>query len=323
VLSGSLLGVELRDIRSVPVGHLDVVQMYPLDFAEFCWANGAGPSVLSEAESALQARRPVPDHVHTRLLDLFHRYLIVGGMPAAVDEFARTGNYQTVRRIQENAIYLNRWDISQYAKREALIIKDIYDLIPSELNQQNKRFILKDMNRHARFNRYQEAFVWLADAGVALPTYNAEEPKYPLRLSRSSNLFKLFMADVGLLTSTCLKTVTEAILTRERDINYGSIYENAVAQELVAQGFELYYYRNKKMGEVDFIVETGDGRVVPIEVKSGKTYDRHVALNNLLGHAEYDIPEGLVLSDANVRVAGRVTYLPVYAVGFLRSLLER
>jgi predicted AAA+ superfamily ATPase len=210
---------------------------------------------------------------------------------------------------------LNKWDISKYAKREALIIKDIYDLIPSELNQQNKRFILKDMNQHARFNRYQEDFVWLADAGVALPTYSVEEPVYPLKLTRQSNLFKLFMADVGLLTSTFMKDVVEDVLTREASVNYGATYENAVAQELVCAGFDLCYYRNKKMGEVDFIVEASGRRIIPIEVKSGKTYARHLALDNLLSSEEYDLPEGIVLAETNVHVRGQVTYLPVYATG--------
>jgi predicted AAA+ superfamily ATPase len=317
ILSGSLLGVELRDIRSVPVGYLDVVQMFPLDFEEFCWANGVAPKLLAEAKQAVSERIMIAPHLHDRLLELFHKYLIVGGMPASVAEFTGTGNLQQVRRIQENIVQLNRWDISHYAKRDALVIKDIYDLIPSELNQQNKRFILSDMNQHARFNRYQELFAWLVDAGVALPTYNVQSPTYPLKLSRSSNLFKLFMGDVGLLTSTFMKDVSARILAKDPDINYGAIYENAVAQELAAHGRDLYYYRNKKYGEIDFLLELQNGTICPIEVKSGKTYDRHVALSNLLASPDYRITEGIVLTTGNVQVKESVSYLPIYAAGWI------
>ncbi|MDR1790577.1 MAG: AAA family ATPase [Propionibacteriaceae bacterium] len=317
ILSGSMLGVELRDVRSVPVGYLDVVEMFPMDFEEFAWANGVSQQLFADAVAAARQREPVPEYLHERLLELFHKYLIVGGMPAAVDEFTRTSNLQQVRRIQENIIQLNRWDISQYAKRDALAIKEIYDLIPSELNQQNKRFVLKNLNRHGRFNRYEEKFVWLADAGVALPVYNVTEPTYPLKLSSQSNLFKLFMADVGLLTSTFIKDVSERILAKHPDINYGSIYENAVATEFAAQGRSLYFYRNKRLGEVDFIIEKDDGTVIPIEVKSGKTYDRHVAINNLLTSPDYRIPEGIVLAEANVTTHDKVTYLPIYLAGSL------
>jgi predicted AAA+ superfamily ATPase len=277
-------------------------------------------TVIRYAAQADLSRTPVPDYLHTQLLEQFHKYLIVGGMPAAVSEFVSSGNLQQVRRTQQQLIDLNRWDISKYSPSEALLIKDIYDLIPSELNQQNKRFILKKLNQHARMNRYRESFVWLADAGVALPTFNVEEPKYPLKLSRSSNLFKLFLADVGLLTSTFIKDISARILTKNPDINYGVIYENAVAQELAAQGFDLYYYRNKKRGELDFLIETHDGRTLPIEVKSGKAYKRHSALRNLLSVPQYHFDEALVLSEANLETDGPITYLPIYLT-YLLSLL--
>ena len=318
ILSGSLLGTELRDIQSVPVGYLDTITLYPLDFEEFAWAMGVAPSLVETAADAFTRRRVAPDFLHERLLEVFHTYLIVGGMPAVVDSFRGARDLAEVRTIQANLRRLNRWDISKYAPdaSDALIIKDIYDLIPAELNQQNKRFILKDMNQHARFNRYQEHFVWLAQAGVALPTYNVEAPTYPLKLNRSSNLFKLFMGDVGLLTSTFMKEAALDTLLRRPDVNYGAIYENAVAQELTRQGFDLYYYRNKKYGEIDFLVETPAGRIFPIEVKSGKDYKRHSALTNLLATTDYVLPEAIVLHDGNLQQEGRITYAPVYATSF-------
>ncbi|MDR3295655.1 MAG: AAA family ATPase [Clostridiales Family XIII bacterium] len=321
ILSGSMLGVELKNIRSVPVGYLDTLVMYPLDFEEFCVANGVPGDALDAAKGSVRARTAVPDYIHEKLLSLFHEYLIIGGMPAAVDAFCASRNIGAVRGIQENLILLNKQDISKYNERDALVIKNIYDLIPPELNNQNKRFVLKDMNDHARYGRYRECFIWLAEAGVALPVYNASEPVYPLKLSQASNLFKLFMGDVGLLTSTFMKDTAIEILNRNPNVNYGSIYENAVAQELKASGFELYYYRNKKLGELDFLVETPDGTVLPVEVKSGKDYKRHNALANIISSGIYDLREGFVLCENNVERNGKITYLPVYAAAWLASLL--
>ncbi|MDR1765665.1 MAG: AAA family ATPase [Lachnospiraceae bacterium] len=314
IISGSLLGVELKNIRSVPVGYLDTVSMYPLDFMEYCLARGIPEAAMAAMGNAFTNREALPEYLHERFMSRFSEYLIVGGMPAVVAEFIDSGNIQTVRRLQENLIWQYKQDITKYNEPDSLIIKDIYDLIPSELNNQNKRFILKNMNEHARYGKYQECFVWLADAGVALPVYNANEPRYPLKLSKASNLFKLFMNDVGMLTSTFMRDTTIAILGKAGDVNYGSIYENMVAQELASHGHELYYYRSKKWGELDFLVETKEGRVIPIEVKSGKAYKRHRALDNVLAIPEYGIEEAMVFHDGNVLQEGKVSYLPIYMV---------
>ena len=242
-------------------------------------------------------------------------------MPAVVSSFIKTKNLQEVRRNQTAIITLNRQDISKYNKRDSLKIKQIYDQIPQELNSQNKRFILKDMRERAKFRDFQNSFLWLSEAGVALPTYNADEPRYPLLLSRSSNLFKLFMADVGLLTSILFKDTSIMILNKNPNVNYGSIFENAVEQELAAKGFGLYYFKNKNIGEIYFLIETVSGKVVPIEVKSGKDYRRHNALHNIVESSAYQIREGFVLSEHNIEQQSKITYLPVYMISYL-SLLE-
>ena len=320
ILSGSLLGVELRDIRSVPVGYLDVIEMKPLSFLEYAMARLVNHNFIEIIKSSLANRKPLPDYLHDNLLKLFHEYLIIGGMPAAVDEFIKTTDLQAVRNIQKNISRLYKWDISKYQKDSSLLLKNMYDIIPSELNQQNKRFILKNMDEKARFSRYLDSLIWLFDAGVALPVFCVDDPIHPLKLSSSTNLFKLFLSDVGLLTGSFTKSVSLEMLAKNPYINYGAIYENAVAQELNTAGFDLFYYRNKKFGEVDFIIEGINGNIIPIEVKSGKNYKRHNAISNLLKIPNYKIEEGLVLCDDNIRSVDKITYVPIYIAGFLSDL---
>lgn len=320
VLSGSLLGTELRNIRSVPVGFLDSFTMYPMDFEEYCWANGVATQALDEVTAAFRERRPVNQAVHERMSDLFHEYLIVGGMPAAVSSFVAERNIQTVRLQQRSIIDRYRDDVSQYAHDvgDARAIRRILDLIPAELNQQNKRFRITQIAKGARLSREEDRFLWLADAGVALPVYNVNEPRYPLMLSMNSRLFKLFLDDVGLLTCMCGMDVLRDLINDRADINYGALYENVVAQELKAHGFDLYYYKNNAIGELDFVVEYPHGRVMPLEIKSGKSYKRHSAMTRALATENFGILRGLVFAETNVEPGDRVDYLPIYMISQLR-----
>ena len=318
ILSGSLLGVELKDLRSVPVGYMDVLEMYPLDFEEFLLANRVSRHIIDALRDSFERREPVDGVVHDKLMELFRLYLIVGGMPAVVDRYIQTNNLREVVREQQGIIAAYKRDIGQYDPNNKLYLEDILTLIPSELNSKNKRFILKNLNENQRFSRMENSFIWLRDAGVALPVFCASEPRVPLMLSRSTNLFKLFLNDVGLLASMYMSDIQLRILNREKDINFGSIYENAVAQELKAHGFELYYFNSKKQGELDFLIEL-DGEVVPIEVKSGKDFARHAALSNVMANREYDIQTAYVLHNGNVTVQDRIVYLPVYMMMFLQK----
>lgn len=246
ILSGSLLGTELKNIKSIPVGYLEIYQMYPLDFEEFLIANKLNRSVLDRIKNNFESLTKVDDIVHEKLIDMFHLYLIVGGMPSVVNKYLQTNNLKDVVKEQNNICNLYREDIGKYDYQNSLYIKEIFDLIPSELNNQNKRFVLKNLNENMKFSRYENSFLWLKDAGVVLPCYCADEPKSPLILSKSKNLFKLFHCDVGLLASQYMDNNLQIkILNKEKDINFGSIYENAVAQELTSKGFDLYYYKNK------------------------------------------------------------------------------
>ncbi|MDE6147442.1 MAG: DUF4143 domain-containing protein, partial [Bacteroidales bacterium] len=242
----------------------------------------------------------------------------VGGMPDAVNIYAETNNLQRVMAVQQYIIRLYKRDISKYDPDNNLYIKEIFDLIPPELNAKNKRFILKRLNEHAKLERVENSFLWLTNAGVALPVYNVEEPKMPLLLARSRNLFKLFQNDVGLLASQYAEGIQMRIIKGDKDINFGSVYENAVAQELAAHGIAPYYYNSKKRGELDFVIEL-DGKVLPIEVKSGKDYEMHRALSNIMDCDEYDLPEAVVFNNDNLKVDGRIIYAPVYMVMFLEK----
>lgn len=200
-------------------------------------------------------------------------------------------------------------------------MEDIFNLIPSELNSKNKRFLLKNLNENFKFSRYEHSFIWLKDAGVALPTYCASEPVLPLLLSKSTNLFKLFMSDVGLLAAMYADNLQMKLLMNEININFGSIYENVVAQELKCHGFDLYYYNNNRLGELDFLIEY-NGAVLPIEVKSGKDYERHAALTNCISNKRYDIPKAYVFCNNNVKWAEKVTYYPIYMITFLEKTTQ-
>ena len=316
ILSGSLLGIELKDIRSVPVGYMDLINMYPMDFEEFAIANGVSQRIIDSLRKCFEDRTPVDAVVHKKMMALFELYLIVGGMPAAVKKYLETNNLQEVLREQKSIINLYKMDISQYDPNHKLYIEEIFDLIPSELNSKNKRFILKNLNENFKFSRYTNSFIWLKDAGVALPTFCASEPTVPLKLSQSTNLFKLFLSDVGLLAAMYMDDIQLKILNHEKDINFGSIYENAAAQELRAHGFDLYYFNSRKQGELDFLVELG-GDILPIEIKSGKDYMKHAALSTVMANEDYAIPTAYVFQNDNVSTNGKIVYFPIYMLMFI------
>ncbi len=319
ILSGSLLGTELKDIKSIPVGYLEVINMYPLDFEEFLLANGLNKIIIAKLEENFKNLEKVDDIIHSKLIDMFHLYLIVGGMPSVVKKYLETNNLKDVVNEQNNICNLYRQDVSKYDYENKLYIKEIFDLIPSELNNQNKRFILKNLNENLKFSRYENSFIWLKDAGVALPSYCADKPKSPLILSKSRNLFKLFLNDVGLLASQYMDDNMQIkILNKEKSINFGSIYENVIAEELVSKNFNLYYYRSKKYGELDFLIEN-NGEVIPIEVKSGKDYKTHNALDNVLKSSEFNIKKAYILSNDNLSINNNKIYLPIYMIMFIKK----
>lgn len=316
--SGSLLGVSTRTVPSLPVGFESFVTMYPMDFEEFCWANGVQPETIELLKEAFDKQKPVPEPIHNTMKKLFYTYLVVGGMPEAVNLYVTTHDIARVIAFQKDILSLYRQDIIKYSNRDSDKIHRIFDAVPAQLDEKNRRFSLAFLDRNARQQRYESAFMWLTDAGVALPCYNVNEPVVPLKLNEKHNLFKLFLCDTGLLTAACEQNIQFALLQGDVSVNWGSILENAIAEQLRSNGFPLYYFNSVRHGEVDFVVEK-DGRVLPIEVKSGKSFKSHSALNNMMTVTDWGIKKAIVLCSGNVQKDSQVTYLPWYMVMFLKA----
>lgn len=323
IASGSLLGITLRETTSIPVGSIIRKNMYQLDFEEFLIANGFGQEALNTLRTKLMNRESLDESLHDYIMNLFRRYLLVGGLPAAVNEYLDSHNIVKVRNVQENIRSLYEVDATKYEKdsNKTLLIRRIYNMIPSQLENKKKRIIIKDIQNKIgdRFDNYLEEFEYLISSGTALEVSSISNPKYPLAESAHKNLMKLYLNDVGLLTMLLYKNSIRPVISDEDSVNLGSVYESVVAQELKAHGHKLFYYDNKQRGKVDFLIDDySSTTILPIEVKSGKDYTRHSALNNLLKVRDYDIASGLVLSNSReIKTVGNVSYMPVYYVMFI------
>lgn len=259
------------------------------------------------------------DFIHQKLLSLFFIYLIVGGMPDAVKKYIETKDIREVDKIQKDIVELYKEDFSQYEHEDKkLKLKSIYEIVPAELNKQNKKFVFTMLDKELKFDRYENSFLWLKDAGVVIPVYNADSPTVPLLASKSSNIFRLFSSDIGLLTSAYPAETKIELISQNGEVNNGAHFENAVAQQLLANGFEPYFCKKKNLGELDFLIEMG-GKVVPIEVKSGKGYKSHKALDNYMEVPDYHLERAYVFSTFNVEKKGEVINLPIYMSYLLKE----
>ncbi len=321
IFSGSLLGVKAQEILSVPVGFLTTFKMYPMDFEEFLWANRIGEKTIAYLKEHFEKKEPIDEIIHKQVMDVFRVYLAVGGMPKAVTTFLSSKNLTMVNMALRDIDEGYRADIAKYKKNQKFLIQEIYDLIPSELNAQNKRFILKDLNEKARYYRYETSLVWLKNSGVGLFAFNVDNPVSPLKGSKERTLFKLFLCDTGLLSYKLSNGRQAVLLNEDAHLNFGSIHESAVAQELSAHNFSLYYSNDKKRGEIDFLIEK-EGKVIPIEIKSGKDYKRHSALTSLLENEAFGCEAGFVFYNGNIKTKGKAIYMPIYMVSFLENLEE-
>ncbi len=327
VASGSQLGVALSQTPSVPIGSVAVQQMYPLDFEEFLWAMGCGEEAIAAMKQKFLAREGLNDSMHNYILQQFKIYMLVGGMPDAVNKFIESRNMVQVRSIQRDIHMLYKIDASQYDDSRKLVIRKIYDMIPSNMENKKKRIVVKDIENsssHKQFSDYAEEFEYLTHSGVALAVQAISNPTFPLIESESKNLLKLYMNDVGLLTGILYGTNINAVLKDVRSVNLGAVYESVIAQEFHAHGYSLHYYDNKQKGEIDYLID--DYRnlsVLPVEIKSGKDYTVHSALDKFLATPEYHIKEAVVLSnEQRVYRKDGILYMPIYYCMFFDNNVQ-
>lgn len=322
ILSGSLLGLDaFANARSLPVGFLNVASMYPLTLMEYCWSYASGEQLWSRMEECILSKTQIPDFIHASLMKRFREYLLIGGMPDAVAAFRENPQIVPVRRIQKSIVELYEADIVKYVHNpvEARQIKMAYDAIPSQLNSPTKRFKYARLGKNLRFANLEIAFDWLTSAGIAIEATRVGDPVFPLTLTEDRGSFKLFMNDLGLMASRIMSNVPLEVIEGRDSINYGSLFEAYVAQELLASGVTPHYFSSKKRGEVDFVIENSEkGLTRLIEVKSGKDYKRHSALSGLIENGCAKLP--VVLYDGNVRVAEDRVYLPIYAASLISRL---
>lgn len=317
--SGSLLGVRYKDVRSYSVGFEQMLPMYPLDFEEYLWANGVQEQTISYLRNCYEQKKTVSETVHQTLCKLFYSYLVVGGMPETVQIYIDTHDIAKVVQNQRSILDLYRLDIAKYATdSDKIKIKAIFDSIPAQLNEKNRRFKVNSVDPNARILRYEDCFNWLADAGVALPCYNVSEPQPPLQLNEKRNLFKLYMNDVGLLCAACMENIQFDLLMGNMDVNMGSILENVFAQNLKSNGFELRYFDSKKVGELDFVLQRGVSAEV-VEIKSGSDYKKHLAMDHAVKTENWKFGNCIVFSKSNVEEENGILYLPWYMVIFYRQ----
>lgn len=320
VASGSLLGVSLKRTTSIPLGSIDIMQMFPLDFEEFLIANDVSREAIASMREKFLAEESLPEQIHEKIMDLFKRYLLVGGLPEAVNQFVATRNIVAVRRIQNEIHSLYAIDASKYDEAHRLKIKRIYDLIPSNLENKKKRLIFKNIEdiEGSRSDKYQEEIEYLISSGIALEVKAISNPLFPLLESEKKNLLKLYLNDAGLLTALLYRNNVKPVLDSESSVNLGSVYECVVATELAAHGHKLFYYDNRSHGEVDYLIDDYKNlSVVPLEVKSGKDYKRHSALSRFVTTDDYHIVEGYVLSNnREVSRNYKIVYIPIYYIMF-------
>lgn len=316
IASGSLLGVTLKRSASVPLGSIDNVEMFPLDFEEFLYANDFGREAIDFLRQSFFDMSPIPESLHSKVMDIFKRYLLVGGLPEAVNVYLESRDLNKVRTVQNSISQLYKIDAAKYDKAHSLKIGRIYEMIPSNMENLKKRVVYKDIDDTSR-NRssdYEEEIEYLIGSGIALRVTAISNPRFPLTETQHKNLLKLYLNDPGLLTAALYRNNPAPVLNNECSVNLGSVYECAVACQLAANDNRLFYYDNRNRGEVDFLFDDFKAlTVVPIEVKSGKDYQRHIAISRMVSTEEYHIPHGYVLSNyGEIQKRGGIYYIPVY-----------
>ena len=273
IASGSLLGVTLFKGPVLPAGYTRIERMYPLDFEEFLMATGAGQIILDALRTRFLERQVLDENMHTHILNQLRKYLLIGGLPQAVNKYIETSNIHEVRTVHNDIRQYYKADASQYDREHRLVVHRLYDLIPSNMENKKKRVVVKEIEGKGRrqSSQYLDEYEYLISSGIALNVQAVSEPAFPLTQSVTKNLVKFYLNDPGLLSSVLYGDNIRAVLDDDRSINLGALYETVVACELKAHGHELFYYDNRSRGEVDFLINDYDNlTALPLEIKSGR-----------------------------------------------------
>lgn len=324
--SGSLLGINYRGgddeeedeeiVASYPVGFEERINMYPLDFEEFLWAVGISNDVIDALKECYYQKKAVPELIHEQMMKYFRQYLVVGGMPEAVQKFVTQEDFQKVVSVQKSIVDSYRDDIAKYAKKDKVLVKRVFDAIPSQLAKKDKRFVLADIEKGASRRKYADPTQWLIDAGDAYYSFNTTEFKLPFSTTENRKLYKLFLVDTGLLACMSLPRMQFQVMNGDIHINEGALTENFIAGELVKKGNSLHYYDRQSKQELDFIYKDGDGIAV-LECKSGEDPKDHKSLDAILRTSAIKISRAMVFCRENLMVEGPITYYPLYMSMFL------
>lgn len=314
--SGSLLGINYKPVTSYPVGYEEEIAMFPLDFEEFIWARGVSQRVIDLLREAYQNETTVPDFIHQQMSKHYREYLVVGGMPEAVQTFIDTPDFRAVERVHRSIMTTYRADITNYAGKDQVLVKRVFDAIPSQLAKEDKRFVLAKLEKGASLRKYEDPTQWLIDAGIAYYSFNTAAFELPFAATENRRLYKLYTVDTGLLGSVLLKGMQFDVLNGEISVNEGALTENFVACVLVAKDHPLHYYDKNSKQELDFIIEENN-KITIIEVKSGERHTKHASLNAAINNFETKINRSIVLSKFNLSRKDNVLYLPLYMAMFI------
>ncbi len=311
IASGSLLGINYKPVTSYPVGYELRFDVYPMDFEEFLWAKGVSSDVVNVIVNAYNKLTPVPDFVHEQISRFYREYLVVGGMPEVVQQFVSNPDFAEVVKAQRSILSTYRADISNYAGRQAPLVKRVFDALPSQLGKLDKRFVLSTLEKGASLRKYEDPTQWLIDAGIAYYAFNTTSFELPFEATENRRLYKLYMVDTGLLSSQLLRNMQFDVLNGDVDINEGALTENYVACVLASNDISLHYFDKKSKMELDFIV-ADDNAITIIEVKSGANYKKHPSLNSARVAHGSRINRCIVFSKNNLEVDDGILYLPLY-----------
>ena len=324
IATGSLLGVRgygksgknaENGQDSIPVGYETVVEMYPLDFEEFLWANGMNDKVIDSVKSCFEKETAVPEGIHNVMMELLYRYVIVGGLPEVVNKFLETKNIELIYQVQRNLIAEYEEDMIKYADdADKARIRECFESIPKQLARDNKKFQYSVVRKGGRSSQYIGSIQWLEDAGLVRRCYNTQITELPLEGNSIKDCFKLYTTDIGLLVAM-LDYGTQADILRGNLLGYkGAIFENLMADFLCKSGQKLYYFQKESGLELDFLVRyKGECVVLEVKAKSGKAKSLKTVLKN---KNVYHVNHAIKLGKYNVGRKEEVFTIPLY-MGFL------